>query len=96
MPKPPPGFEWDDKKAAWNAAAHKVSFAAVKDFDFADALELEGSEHGSEEARTTLIGKIKRTCCVLVFARRAGNVRVISLRHATAKERRHYIEATGY
>lgn len=96
MPNPPLGFEWDERKAAWNLVTHGVSFAAVERFDFGNALELEGSDYESEEERTTLLGKINRRLCVLVFTRRARNVRVISLRGATAKERRLYIEAKGY
>ena len=65
-------------------------------FDVATALELEGSNHESKENRTTLLGKIGRQVCVFVFTRRAGKIRVISLRRATAKERRLYIEAKGY
>jgi uncharacterized DUF497 family protein len=65
-------------------------------FHFATALEIEGSDHETEEIRTTLLGKIKRQTCVFVFTRRAGRVRVISLRYATAEERRLYIEAKGY
>lgn len=96
MPKPPPGFEWDDRKAAWNLKVHGLSFVAVEDFDFSTALELEGNDHETEEIRTTLLGKIKRRICVFVFTRRAGKLCVISLRHATAKERQIYIEAKGY
>lgn len=96
MPKPPPGFEWDEAKAAWNFRVHGVSFTAAAEFNFETALEIEGSDHDSEEVRLTRIGKIKRQTCVLVYTRRAGRIRVISLRHATAQERRAYIEAKGY
>lgn len=96
MPNPPPGFEWDEAKAQWNLRVHGVSFAAVEDFDFATALELEGSDNETEEERTSLLGKIKRQTYVLVFTRRAGKLRVISFRGATSKERRLYIEAKGY
>jgi uncharacterized DUF497 family protein len=96
MPKPPPGFDWDDKKARWNQKVHGLSFAVAAAFEFKTALELEGSDHETEEARTTLLGKIKRQTCVLVFTRRAGNIRVISLRRATREERKTYLEAKGY
>jgi uncharacterized DUF497 family protein len=96
MPKSPSGFEWNERKAAWNLAAHGVSFAAANDFDFPTALELEGSDHDSKEVRTTLLGRIGRQIHVFVFTRRAGIIRVISLRRATAKERRLYLEAKGY
>lgn len=96
MPNPPPGFEWDEAKARWNLRVHGVSFAAAADFQFETALEIEGREHDTEEERLTRIGKIKRQTVVLVYTRRAGRIRVISLRLATAQERRAYIEARGY
>ncbi|MGD9967416.1 MAG: BrnT family toxin [Hyphomonadaceae bacterium] len=96
MPKPPPGFEWDDAKAAWNLRVHSISFAEVREFQFETALGIEGSDYDSEEVRLTRIGKIKRRTYVLVYTRRAGRIRVISLRRATAQERRAYIEAKDY
>lgn len=96
MSKPPPGFEWNDRKAQWNLRVHGVSFAAAADFQFETALKIEGSEYDTEEVRFARIGKIKRQTYVLVYTRRAGRIRVISLRHATAQERRAYIEARGY
>jgi len=96
MPNPPPGFEWDERKAQWNLRVHGISFAAAEHFNLDTALAIEGSEHDSEEVRYTRIGKIRRQTCVLVYTRRAGRIRVISLRHASAEERRAYIEAKGY
>ena len=96
MPNPPPGFEWDEAKAQWNLRAHGISFAAAVEFQFETALEIEGSEYDGEEVRLTRIGKIKRQTCVLIYTRRSGRIRVISLRHATAQERRAYVEAKGY
>ena len=96
MPNPPPGFEWDEAKAAWNYRVHGVSFAAAARFDMSTAIELEGHNDEITEARVTAIGKIDKSLHVLVYAWRAGTVRVISLRRATGKERRLYIEARGY
>jgi uncharacterized DUF497 family protein len=96
MPKAPPGFEWDEAKAQWNLRVHGISFAAAVDFQFETALEVEGSDHDIKEVRYTRIGKVRRQTCVLVYTRRAGKIRVISLRHATAQERRAYVEAKGY
>ncbi len=96
MPKLPPGFEWDERKAQWNLRVHGISFVAAVEFQFETALEIEGSDHENEEARYTRIGKVRRQTCVLVYTRRAGRIRVISLRRATAQERRAYVEAKGY
>jgi len=96
MPNPPPGFEWDEAKAQWNLRVHGVSFAAAEEFQFETALEIEGSDYDSEEVRLARIGKIKRQTYVLVYTRRSGRIRVISLRRATAQERRVYVETKGY
>jgi uncharacterized DUF497 family protein len=60
MPIPRPGYERDERKAAWNLATHRISFAQADKFNLTTALELEGSDHESEENRTTLLGKIDR------------------------------------
>ena len=96
MPNPPPGFEWDEAKAQWNLRVHGVSFADAARFDRSTAIELEGHNDEINEARVTALGKIGRTLYVIVYARRAGNIRVISLRRATAKEKRLYIETKNY
>ena len=96
MPRPPPGFEWDERKAAYNFRKHGVSFAAVDDFDFDAALELEGLNDEHDEIRTTLLSRIRKNVHVLVFTRRQEKIRVISLRKATAWERRVYIATKGY
>lgn len=96
MPSPPPGFEWDEAKAAWNFRAHGVSFAAVKDFDFAGARETEDVRHDYGEVRLFSLGKIERTLHALVYTRPKDKiVRVISLRKATAQERTIYFAAGG-
>lgn len=86
-------MEWDDRKAAANQKKHGVSFALAERFPFESALEAldpEGDEHGEE--RTLAIGKIERTFYALCYTRRGEKIRVISLRKATAYERRRYRE----
>lgn len=95
MPKPPPGFEWDEHKAGWNLRAHGVSFAAVRDFDFETALVTEDLRADYGEERMLALGKIGRTVHALVFTRREAKRRIISLRKATAQERTSYFAARG-
>lgn len=97
MPKPPPGFEWDEGKAAANWRKHGVSFAAVNDFDFVTSLKVEDLREDYGEERIIAIGKIRRTLHALVYTRRSqGTLRVITLRKATAEERRLYNETHAY
>lgn len=94
MPNPPPGFEWDERKAHWNLRVHGVSFAAVRDFDFETAVLTEDLRADYGEERLFALGKIRKTVHALVFTRREGQRRIISLCKATAQARAAYF-ATG-
>jgi uncharacterized protein len=83
-------MEWDYRKAAWNLKVHGLSFAEAEHFDFETALELEVQDHEEEEERIVALGRIRRTLCALVYTIRGDKIRVISLRKATAQERRAY------
>lgn len=93
MSKPPSWLEWDDAKAAQNKRRHGVSFALAERFPFETALEALDSEsdHYGED-RFLAIGKIERTFYALCYTLRGEKIRVISLRKATAEERRRYRE----
>lgn len=96
MPNPPPGFEWDERKAALNLKKHAVSFAAVKDFDFAGARDAEDDRWNYGEVRIFSIGRLRRILHALVYTKRTEKIiRVISLRKATAQEREAYFAAGG-
>lgn len=96
MLKPPPGFEWDEAKAASNWRKHGVSFADAEWFELATSIELEDANLDQTEPRATTLGKIGRNLHVFVYTQRRDKIRVISLRKATAPERRFYIEVKGY
>jgi uncharacterized DUF497 family protein len=96
MPNPPPGFEWDERKAAWNLKAHNVSLATVKDFDFAGSLKAEDLREDYGETRIIALGRIGRVLHALIYTQAAqGPVRVISLRKATPQERALYLAGGG-
>jgi uncharacterized DUF497 family protein len=96
MPKPPAGFEWDDRKAAINWRKHRISFASVRDFDFAGARETEDLRWDYSEKRMLALGRIGKTLYALVYTKpREDIIRVISLRKATAQEREVYFAAGG-
>jgi uncharacterized DUF497 family protein len=86
MPAPPPGFDWDDRKAALNYRQHGVSFGEARRFDIDTAIELEDLNAEHDELRITALGKIGRTLHVFVYTHRQNKIRVISLRKATAQE----------
>ena len=85
-------LEWDPTKAASNFKKHGVRFA-----DAVDVLEDEHaitvSENVDVEERFITIGMdaIGRIL-VVIYTHRFGNVRIISVRKATGRERRAYEE----
>jgi uncharacterized DUF497 family protein len=84
-------MEWDDRKAASNQKKHGVSFALAERFPFESAIEAldpESEEHGEE--RYHALGKIDRSIYALIYTKRRGKIRVISLRKADARERAIY------
>lgn len=83
-------YEWDDAKRRSNLVKHDVDFADVVNFDFARAVS-EVEERGGE-LRFVATGYIGDRLHKLVYVRRGGNIRVISLRVASRRERRAYDE----
>jgi uncharacterized DUF497 family protein len=85
-------FEWDDQKAAANAAKHGVTFeyaAAV----FLDPclVDFDASNPQDQEVRRKAVGVIGEKVYVVVYTDRPGVRRLISARRANKKE----IEAYG-
>ena len=86
-------YEWDPAKERANRAKHGVSFAAVLDFDWSRAIEIEDDRFDYGEARMVALAPIKRSVFTLIYTSRGEVVRVISLRRATPRERRDYEKA---
>lgn len=89
-------FEWDGEKAAENLAKHAVSFAEASTV-FADPLSrtIPDHAHSEEEERFVILGEsASRRTLVVVHIYRAGNIRIISARKATPRERKDYERGT--
>ena len=87
-------FEWDTHKARKNEETHGVSFDEASTA-FRDTLSLTIHDplHSDEEDRFILIGNSARNrLLVVVHTERGENIRVISARKATKKERKQYEE----
>ena len=85
-------FEWDLKKAKTNMGKHGVSFEEASTA-FKDTLSLTINDplHSSDEKRLVLIGmSYNNRILVVVHTERGGNIRIISARKATKKERKYY------
>jgi hypothetical protein len=87
-------FEWDDEKAESNLAKHGVSFDEASTV-FLDRLSVTILDplHSEEENRFVLLGE---SCLgrilVVVHMERGDNIRIISVREATHREKRIYAE----
>jgi hypothetical protein len=92
----PLSFEWDQTKAKSNLAKHGVSFEEAATV-FADALSLTIPDpaHSQIEDRWIILGSSHhRKLLVVVHTERGDNIRIISARSASRRERKQYEEST--
>ena len=87
-------FEWDVQKAEGNLKKHGVSFQDAASV-LGDALSITypDPDHSVREHRFVTVG-MSRSGKVLMVAHtdRRGNIRIISARKTTRKERKYYEE----
>jgi uncharacterized DUF497 family protein len=85
-------FEWDPNKARRNFEINGVSFdEASTAFKDTLSLTIDDPLHSDEEDRFILIGNSARNrLLVVVHTERGENIRIISARKATKKERKQY------
>jgi hypothetical protein len=91
----PLSFEWDESKARTNLAKHGVSFEEAATV-FADPLSLTIPDpaHSQTDDRLIILGHSHRQrLLVLAHTERGDNIRVISVRCASRRERRNYEES---
>jgi uncharacterized protein len=88
--------EWDPAKARLNARKHGVSFAdAVVCLEDAGALTMPDPYSEDEERWLTMGLDALGRVLVVIYTWRDDNVRLISARKATARERRMYEDANA-
>ncbi|OLP20445.1 hypothetical protein BST81_00055 [Leptolyngbya sp. 'hensonii'] len=85
-------FQWDSQKAKTNLQKHNISFEeAVTVFGDPLAVTIEDPDHSIGEMRFLTIGlSILRRLLVVSHTDRAEEVRLISARLATRRERKNY------
>ena len=88
------GFEWDETKAGANLTKHGVSFEeAATVFGDPLSLTIPDPAHSQAEDRFVVIGQShRRRLLVVVHTERGDNIRVISARRASKRERKVYEE----
>lgn len=87
-------FEWDEGKAKKNLIKHGVSFEEASTV-FEDPLSLTIADplHSDEEDRLVTLGEsTDGRPLVVVFTERGDNIRIISARRASRRERKDYEE----
>ena len=86
------GFEWDEAKSRENWRKHRVSFEDAKTvFNDPLLLTFPDEEHSSDENRAISIGlSARHNLLLVVHTDRQKNIRIISARKATARERAIY------
>ena len=87
-------FEWDESKARGNRKKHGVSFEEASTA-FSDPLSRTISDplHSQEEDRFVMLGESHQNrLLVVVFTERGDNIRIISARCASRRERKNYEE----
>ena len=89
-------FEWDEEKAALNLTKHGVSFEeAVSAFDDPLFLTFPDPLHSVTEFRFLLIASSNiGRLLMIAYARREDQIRIISARKATPRERKKYEQET--
>lgn len=84
-------YEWDPAKAAANRRKHGIDFAdAVGVFDDEYALRREDPDAVDEQRFVALGWDTLGRIVVVVYTYRGEDIRLISARKATKKEREHY------
>ena len=87
-------FEWDSRKARSNLAKHGVGFEEASTI-FGDPLSLTipDPEHSLSEERYITMGRaFTGKLLVVVHTERGDNIRIISARPASRRERKFYEE----
>lgn len=87
-------FKWDKRKAAANLKKHGVSFQeAATVFGDPLSITIEDPDHSEDETRFIIIGQsYQGQTIVVAHAERGDNIRIISARLATRRERQAYEE----
>lgn len=83
-------YEWDEQKRQINIKKHGIDFLDVEQVFDGDTVIIADERFDYGENRFILIGILKPTVIVLVYAERGENIRIISARKATKNEQIYY------
>lgn len=86
-------FSFDPTKDAANRAKHGVSLALARELDWDSALVWVDERFGYEEVRMIALAPRANALYFVAFVDRGRIRRIISVRRATRREVKHYVEA---
>ena len=85
-------IEFDPAKDAANRARHGVSLSLARQLDWGAALAWVDHRFGYDEMRMITLAPKTNTLYYVAFVDRGDRRRIISLRRATRREVKHYVE----
>ena len=85
-------IEFDPAKDASNRARHRVSLSLAREIDWDAALAWVDDRFGYDELRMIALAPKTNTLYYVAFVDRGNRRRIISLRRATRREVKHYVE----
>ena len=85
-------IEFDPAKDASNLAKHGVSLAVALELDWDAALVCVDDRFEYRELRMVALAPKTETLFCVAFVERGNTCRIISLRRATRREVKHYVE----
>ncbi len=86
-------FEWDENKNQQNLKKHQISFEEAVEIFNGFVFTAIDERYDYDETREISIGAIQGVVIITVIhTERNGNIRIISARKATPKERRQYYD----
>lgn len=89
-------FEWDEEKNKINLQKHGIDFeTAMLVFNDRQRIEIYDVEHSIDEDRYDTIGLVDDVL-IVVYTERKQNIRLISARLATNRERSIYYDKDSY
>ena len=83
-------YQWDEVNRITSLANHGVDFATMEAFEWESAIQRLDASHS--EPRFVSVGYIGDRLHVVVFAEHGDRIRLVSLRRATASERKRHAE----
>ena len=86
-------IEFDPEKDASNRARHGVSLGLARELDWDSALVWIDDRFLYDEVRMIALAPKTTTLYYVAFAERGDRRRIISLRRATRREVKHYVES---